>query len=418
MLTLSCEVLAKVCVDYFTFNISPVFGKYGIDVVGQYFSESYIESWIAGLIVMTILALYLSTRKDVLDLAISFLCLATFLPASTVYWVSEGSLSFFLFCAVFWSITFCLFGAVRMSSKRESLLSYMRGKGFIGERCIAIGYSVVVLALLAVLVINFNLTLSIGFETAYIRRSAFSEWLEGSHLSYLFGWSVYVLSVYLIFIPKGIIFKLIGILFVMAIYSIAGDKIYLFLIILLAFLNVIKNRYYSSFYISFCFVILPLSGIVFYLNSGSIWVSAIVNRFLALPFGIAFNYIDYFKNQHLAYSYSFLSDFSKYPYSELPAKLIGDMFYIKGDNANVNFLADAFVNFGWLSIFYLVAFFIVIRISLHKSRYLLIACPLFFELINIPLPTALLTGGGGIMLLVCLCLEGKRLLINNGNLDR
>lgn len=97
------------------------------------------------------------------------------------------------------------------------------------------------------------------------------------------------------------------------------------------------------------FIFLSLSGVVFFVL-GDVWVPAIVNRFLVLPTDISFNYVRYFQSGELFYAYSFMSLFVDYEYSNFPAQLIGSVYYADGDNASVNFLADAYVNLGWFSI--------------------------------------------------------------------
>jgi len=133
--------------------------------------------------------------------------------------------------------------------------------------------------------------------------------------------------------------------------------------------------------------------------SGEIWLPSLVQRLLVLPADISFRYVDFFR-YHLLYSYSFLSVFFPYEYAELPGKLIGAAFYSAGDNATAGFLVDVFINVGWFGLLPLVLFFTFLRNALPPAKSSIIIVPFLAQLLDTPLPTALLTGGGGLMIAV------------------
>lgn len=163
-----------------------------------------------------------------------------------------------------------------------------------------------------------------------------------------------------------------------------------------------------------------LSIIVF--DWGDVWVPTVAQRLLIMPADISFRYIGYFKDP-LLYSYSFMSSFFTYRFDELPGLLIGRLFYNAGDNATAAFTSDMFVNLGWWGLPPLVLFFLILRLTLAPGVHLVLLLPFFIQLIDTPLPTALLTGGGGLMILGALLIArrqqaGEAGSISNGQYAR
>ncbi|WP_330115222.1 hypothetical protein SA496_07455 [Pseudomonas sp. JS3066] len=394
------SVIAKTCVDYFLFAVSPVFGIYGVEVKGSFFSDIYWLSWVSYIFVMPAYFLFISGRGDIFDFALSFLFFSIFLPLLSLFWIEQGDLSYLSFCSIFWFLLFlalALLPVTRTVVRNDNVAS--RVEGFLDWFFLA-----VVVLLGGSLLLNFSIFSGFGFDSVYERRKAFTAWLGGGLSSYLYAWSVYVFGVYLVFVSRRKLFKLVGLLYVLIFYAVAGDKVYLFLLALVFFLRMTPLLGGASLLL--CgFIFLSLSGVGFFYLLGDIWVPTIVQRFLALPVDISFNYVEYFKSEPLLYAYSFLSSLFDYSYSDLPAKLIGAEYYVVGDNATVNFLADAYVNLGWVAIAPLLFFFVSLRAILRSSKYLVLIVPVFTQALDTPLPTLLLTGGGGLMIIICYMLS-------------
>ena len=395
------SMIAKLCVDYFVFSVSHIFGVYGVEAKGYFFSTEYWVAWISYLLVLSSYLLYMARQGDIFDCSLSFLFFSIFIPVGTLYWVEQGDFLYLMFCSVFW---FLLFFVLYISVlRRHSVLSFFENKKI--ELVVGVLYFLVLALLGGGLLRNFDISAGLGFDSVYERRRSFAGWLEdGGIWVYLYAWSVYVFAVYLIFVSSAKFLKFVGALYVVALYAVAGDKVYLFLLVLICFL-IFSSKKGRSTMILCAFIFLTLLGVCSFQLFGNVWISAIVHRFLILPADVSFNYIDYFNDGLLLYGYSFLSSFVGYNYSELPAKLIGSFYYTDGDNANVNFLADAYVNLGWFSIAPLLLFFVVLRMTFRDTKYLVLLIPVFVQAINSPLPTLLLTGGGGLMIVGCYALS-------------
>ncbi|MDW3681724.1 hypothetical protein RA280_08175 [Cupriavidus sp. CV2] len=398
-LALALLIMVKLALDYFAYHVSGSYGVYGLQVSGEWFSGKYYLSWLVALVVFFSALPYLSVCCDEIDYAVVFLFLATFLPSATVFWVADGDFSFFAFDAAFWigcSVIFYFLSelypwqAARYDDARVSRW----------ETPFACVYAAIVSLLLLNLLRSYNIGLDFSFASVYARRKEFVEWLSGAW-TYPYAWSVYVFAVFLIFIPRLKTIKLLGIGYVLVFFLSAGDKVYLFLVFLIIAFLLLRGISIAVTLILAAFAGLFTAASIF----DSVWLGFIVNRFVILPLDIAFKYASHFSGEYLMYSYSFLSKVFHYSYDGAPAQIIGDIYYLKGDGANVNFLADAYVNFGWLSIAPLLGFFAILRTVFRDSKYLILLTPLLIQLMNAPLPTVLLTGGGVLMILSCYLLS-------------
>lgn len=379
--------------DYFGSSISPYFGTYGVEFNGSLLSSKYWISLFACLLVSIPYAFFINRRMDDFDAGLAFLFLVTYIPTTTVWWISDGSSDYFAFVTIFWLLT--LWAIVL--GLRPRVIHQERPRQSVDW--ITIVYSSLLLFLALLIYMRFGLPSSFGFDSAYARRSAFNEWLPGGIMAYLFSWSVYVFCVYLIFYQSGWFYRLIGLSFIVLLYSASGDKIYVLIVPVLIYI-ILVARFQLARFIAPTLSLAVIGSIAFFWL-GEIWVPTIAQRMIIVPADISFHYADYFK-EPLTYSYSFLSSFSSYGYEKLPGNTIGDVFYTPGDNATAGFLADMYVNLRWWSLVLVVAFFVVLRWSLRPGPAVVLLLPFLFQLIDTPLPTALLTGGGGLMILVAL----------------
>ncbi|WOD12592.1 hypothetical protein RPW65_07045 [Pseudomonas sp. NyZ704] len=394
------SILAKVVIDFFIFTVSPSFGIYGIEAHGVFFSDAYWFSWFVYIGVLVCYLSYMRGQVDSFDCALIFLFFANFIPLLSLFWIEEGSSSFVLFSALFWAMLFITFAWLpRFSTHR------IAEDNVTVEKIFQTAYCILICLLGFLLVTNFSLSAGVGFDSVYERRSIFSSWLGGGLKPYLYSWSVYVFSMYLMFVSRHWIFKCIGICYILVFYIVAGDKVYLFLPLLVLMIKLVPKLGGKPVLYLF-FIVLSVLGVLSFIL-GDIWVPSLVHRLFAMPPDIALNYVEFFEYENLHYSYSFLSGVSGYPYAELPATLIGYVYYTDGDNATVNFLADAYLNMGWFAICPLLLFFAFLRATLRDSRYLILLVPIFIQAIDTPLPTILLTGGGGLIIITCYLLNAR-----------
>jgi hypothetical protein len=395
-LVILCSVFAKACIDYFSFNISPIFGVYGVQPTGEPFSDLYWASWGIFFAVFSFFLLYIKRRKDIFDYGVCFLFFSLFIPLLSMLWIENAALSFVAFCALFWSLLFVALSLVpRVLPPLERETVFELRLGYL--------YLLIIFVLMGMLIANFGVSWDLSFESVYDRRKVFAAWLDGSVIAYLYAWSVYVFASYLIFISRNSILKLAGLLYIFLFYLVAGDKIYLFLVLVIFAIKVMIYKGGATLLLCL-FILLSLAGTLFWLVGNEIWIPTIVQRFLIMPSDISLNYIDYFGKENLLYGYGFLSSVFDYGYTDMPSKVIGAEYYTAGDNATVNFLADAYVNFGWASMAPLLLFFMSLRLLLPSSRYLVLLVPIFVQAVDTPLPTILLTGGGGVIIVTAFVL--------------
>ncbi|MFC4863906.1 hypothetical protein ACS8MQ_22505 [Pseudomonas sp. MAHUQ-62] len=393
------SALAKICIDYFMFFISPEFGVYGVVVSGSFYSFEYWRSWVLFFVVTSLQIIYIRGRGDIFDCALSFIFYAIFFPVLSYSWVSSGNSDYLYFCALFWFSLFFILTFLPVGERGRHVGEASRMEGGLSWT-----YLFLVCLLGVLMLMKFGLALDLGFDSVYERRKAFGDWRGGGPIAYLYSWSVYVFAAFLIFVSRPVVFRAAGFVYLVYFFGVAGDKVYLFLLGVVFFLRFSSLR--GGVALILCFLIaLNAFGVMMYSILGDVWAAAVVNRFLVLPVDISFKYVSFFGNDLLLYSYSFLSSFFDYSFSDLPAFLIGSQFYVVGDNANVNFLTDAYVNFGWLSVLPLLLFFLLLRVLLSDTRYLVIIVPLLVQALNTPLPTLLLTGGGGVMVISCYILN-------------
>ena len=384
--------------DVFGWTTSPFFGQYGIAVAGSPLSAKYFVSMGALMLAAGAYSVYLNRRMDAFDVGLGFLFLISYVPTTTAWWITDGSDQYFWFATIFWVAVLIL----NTSARRR--LPVWSGRSAGAVNLLSLAYSGVLLFLGALLYQRFGFPMSLGFDTAYFRRAAFNEWLPRGILVYLFSWSVYVFCAYLLFVPKGWIYKLTAVIFIFLFFAVSGNKVYALILPVFIFIWIVTLYNMSWIMAPVMAVGLSFSVVVFGL--GDVWVSTVAQRLMIMPADISFRYVGYFK-EPLLYSYSFLSSIFAYEFGELPGLLIGRLFYNPGDNATATFTSDMFVNLGWWGLLPLVFFFYILRRTLASGVHLVLLLPFFIQLIDTPLPTALLTGGGGLMILGALLIARR-----------
>lgn len=396
------SILAKTFVDAFLFSISTEFGAYGLVRNGQYFDDSYWISWLCCALLIFSSTCYSLRKLNILEVSLLFLFFVVYLPITSVYWIQGGDFFYLFYSSVFWFSTFLLItiwagAGTRQKYAETRFLRLESGLAFIFSLCLLILTSLVLVG------IGSNFNPGFHFESVYERRAEFYTWLGGGALNYLYSWSAYVFSIYLIFVPRAVVFNIIGVLYMIFLYSSSGDKIYLFVSIVVGFIQYVTKIRRPEFIPMAMALVCGMSLILY--GSGEIWVSSLVHRFLSIPADISFKFVDTFGSDPLFYSYSWLSSFVKYGFSDVPSKLVGDLYYTLGDNATASFLVDSYVNLGFFGLPMFVLFFVIVTQVVNNNHYSIMILPTFIQIIDTPLPTALLTGGGGLSLLIYLILS-------------
>jgi hypothetical protein len=155
----------------------------------------------------------------------------------------------------------------------------------------------------------------------------------------------------------------------------------------------------KTMYVPLLLAVIIFISIVFY-HWGEIWIPSLVHRYISLPSDISYKMALFFESDLLYYSYSFLSLFFKYHGNDVPSKIIGDIYYSVGDNATASFLVDSYINIGYLGLFLLCGAIISLRLLVIRNPRSILILPFIFQLIDTPMPTAFLTGGGFLALLI------------------
>jgi hypothetical protein len=393
LLLLSC--LFKVLVDFFLIEISIDFGLYGLNKAEDYFYFKYFLSWVFCLPLFLIISFFYSKVSEIFDLSLIFLFYINFVPLASIFWIQSESLDFLIYAYLFWIILFIALFLCRNFDPRCGEV-YLKSK----RKLIIIEYVIILIVVFLALYAYVNLTYipSFNLETVYARRFVFYNWLNSNFLNYLYTWSTYVLAIYLVFLTRTNLSKAVGFLYIIFIFSISGDKIYLFLVFYILILKLIfKTK--KTIYVPLLLSIIILLAIIFY-YSGEIWVPSLVHRYISLPSDISYKMASVFESDLLMYAYSFLSPFFEYKNADVPSKIIGDLYYNIGDNATASFLVDMYINIGYIGILLSCSALILFRFLAVGNSHSILIVPFIFQLIDTPMPTAFLTGGGFLSLLI------------------
>jgi len=378
------SVLAKVSIDYFMFSVSPNFGSYGVDLNGTFFSAEYWISWFVFVFSAIPLILYSASERNPFDAAVVLVYFATLLPTASLYWIRGAGLEYLLYCVAFWTGLAILLVAMPKWGQKPAEVPPLS----LPRDTLAWVFAFILfwMFLFFLSLVPGALEYGLGFDTVYERRKIFGVALGGGVLVYLVSWSAYVLVVYLIFAGRNIYFRFFALFYIVLLFFVSGDKIYLFFLLMVAFIGVV-SRSGRVWLIPAGIGLASFLGSVLY-RVGDVWVASIVHRLIVMNADIAFKSAEFFQDSPQYYSYSFMSPFIPYNYSDIPSRLIGSAFFVGGDNATAGFLADAYVNLGLLGLFPLLAFFVGLRLLLINSGGLLLIVPLFVQIIDTPLPTA------------------------------
>jgi hypothetical protein len=153
--------------------------------------------------------------------------------------------------------------------------------------------------------------------------------------------------------------------------------------------------------------ILAIVSIPFFDADNNMVAVIIFRRLMFIPSLLDYAYVDFFDDNHLYWSSSFLKGFIAYPYNETPARLIGDIYFDRPDMAaNNGIISDGFANAGFigslLNIFFLSSFFSIVKNSNVDIRFFGIFFFFIYNIFTTTFSTVLVTHGGIILLLLTL----------------
>lgn len=366
---------------------------------------NYIFSWIG--LVITFLLL---PKKNSLVSAvvIQFIWVLIYVPFSSFFAMTNGNFVWFMLFTLFWSVTGVLcqlnfsFKAI-MSPLDISSFQLFSFSGLAGA------------LVLGLLILSFGLILNFDLFSVYEIREQ-NSMREAPTLNYLTNWVAKVLLPFILLfsyvkIKPGFNFiSLIFLIFLFLFFSITGHKIFLFTIpLLFATYFFLKSGNF------FLFFMLSISGatavgLMLYIFMGeSSVLSLFLRRSLFLPAQISFHYFDFFQNNPIYLSSSFLRFIFDYPYHTEPAFLISEVYYNKPKmSSNNGIVSDAYMNFGIAGLFiwsFLLVILLKLLDSLIRNKDFLILAPLVVagskSFVDSAFFTSLLTHGFLIILIIC-----------------
>jgi oligosaccharide repeat unit polymerase len=224
-------------------------------------------------------------------------------------------------------------------------------------------------------------------------------------MKYFVVWQAKVTSIFIIgvsFYYKKYRFMALGLFLQFVLFLMTGHKAYLFSPVLLISL-LILYKFKNMFLIS----IIGLSSVVFgglflYITGiSNAFSSLFIRRLIFIPAQNYFYYYEYFStHKFMMLSHSIFSPFVDNPYDKPIPNVIGDVFYNKDMWVNTGYLADAYMNFGFIG---MILFSIVLGVLFLfvDSIFSRIKVPIvlsalfisFFSLLNGALLTTMLTSG-------------------------
>ncbi len=264
-------------------------------------------------------------------------------------------------------------------------------------------------------------------EEVYSLRLSAREVIQGGIIGYIILWCFRLINPFLIAFglnSKKYIFVIAGILAQVLIYSIDASKGVLLLIFILLGLYFILRKGGRKAGMEILMIVICLIVISYvsdYISNTNIFISLGVRREILIHGLLTDYYFDFFSKNPKAYlGYNrILQDFVDYPYSYEPPFVIGEYYFNNpATNANENFWAYGFADFGYPGVFilgFIVAgiFWLCDSLSVVfpiKFSALLLFSPLF-SLGSTSLFTSLLSHGI-IFLLIFLWIIPKDIIRN------
>lgn len=405
-------IIAKIAYDYLVMKY--LNGTYYPSHSGHYdvnINYAKLAQGYAVFVLLTLIFLKLHIREFFVEVLLSLLFLLFFLPINSAYYLNNASLSFFVSSHVFITLTTLL--TVQLSKYRMSKRTVALGKQKEVQTCkkkigtpIFVWFSVLVCLVFFGYKVYYNglsISLQISGDHVYGTRATFLQDLmaEGtSFTSYLVAFLrafAATASIYLItysVISKKAPFLVIGLLAIVAEYSLAASKSQLFFLVVIVFLVLINRigliQKYSKLFV---LVVLALFSISIFSQS---FFFLVVRREFYIPSWLNSLYYSFFSsNPKLLWTQDaipfkwLLSDV----YEVSLHTLINNAFF-RGVEAspNTGLFAEAFMHFGLLGIVVYPAI-LALMINWFSSVYrdlgglmsAVLATRIALSMINIPI---------------------------------
>lgn len=389
--------------------IAPYYSYTGLTISFSLFN--YFLS-VAGVIFVFRLLVFNSYRPSVL--ISQFLFLMIYLPFSSYFGIAGGDFVWFLGVTSFWILTLFIiqnpFSFKLPKIKQLSVSWFLWG---------VVSFIIVLLGLTIYysgLHVNFDLysvyELREKNPTGKIPFSGYSiNWVAKSALPFILLFSLYryktVFNIWVLFVFVSILILFFN----------TGHKSFLFNIpFVLILYYLVKSKHFLVLFVSSLLIISITGLLIFWLMDDKTILTLFIRRSLYIPAQLSFYYHEFYLDQPLYLSNSFLSSLSEYPHHLEPAHMIANE-YFNSDKmaANNGIISDGFKHFGYIGLLIwsvLLSLFLKFADALRSITPTLILIPLLIlgakSFIDGAFFTSLLTHGILISLLVLLFIDVKK----------
>lgn len=275
------------------------------------------------------------------------------------------------------------------------------------------------LSLALVIIDNIGHMRFVSFQDVYdVRRDA-ANVSQSAISAYLISWLSYCFISY--WYARGLIYKkwsfvLIGFAASIALYMATGAKAAILLLPITIGLNWVWGRGKNFLFSMLMLLTIGIFGILLFLpdEGVSMWIKSIaLVRILGTAGWTASKYFEYFDT----YGHTFYSHIGPinwitgmYPYGELGLGQVVGLEYVGSSEANFNagfWASDGFAALGPIGILVVTPFIIGVMWIINKATFhldprftILWMGGFFIAMLNVPLTTALLSGGGLVMIIL------------------
>jgi oligosaccharide repeat unit polymerase len=343
-------------------------------------------------------------QQRISTLIIWLFLILSYIPELTLYSLSNEARTWIYGITGFWLL---IFGCLWVKKKSFKTVR-VKDAGLLIILFIALLLTYTLLVIFSVR----GLAPTISFVDIYDNRALFGT-VSLPLASYVTRWTALVINPFLLvffLLRRNYLLFLAVIIFQFLLFALLGQKIFLFSIPFVLGLDwLTKKRKLTFSLLSFSLASVIFISSLSFIFLGDLWLSAIfTNRLLILPALISFNHYDFFSQHVPAYlGHSIFRSFVHYPYDLLPWFLIGDVYFgYPSVSANTGMIADAYMNFRFWGVLFLVPLFGITLClidkftKIHNYRLVLalVIMPMFTLLAGGFL-TSILTTGLGLALL-------------------
>ncbi|MCX7953880.1 MAG: hypothetical protein N3A01_01675 [Bacteroidales bacterium] len=362
----------------------------------------YIESYF--LLIATFVFLPRNTEK-ISNVATLLMFLMSYIPALTVYSLTNQPRLFTYGIAIFWVVFFICINKIKMVDIPTIKIN--------SKKHLYVIFFIFTLTTLFYIFNFFGLHLNFDISRVYEIRQLYKKH-DIALATYIFNWTAYIIfPVFFTFfiIERKWVLLAYAIIVQFLVFSITGMKSFIFSIVFIfCFLLILKHKNFINRLISL-FIFGVLLGIFSYYIFGDVWISSLfTRRTLLKPAHISYMYYDFFSKNSFTYfsQHHIFNKIISYPYTYEPPRLIGKVYFNNNNcNANNGLYGDAFMNLGFCGLIiwpFLISiiFLLIDKIFQNKEKKIGIIAVIMpvFTLINSSLLTCLVTHGILVLLLI------------------